>query len=67
MLTSEPSYFDFLMKRRPLRRTRVPLAQAAGAMPDLKRHPRTRRPERTPSILPNGTIPVFGENASSSL
>jgi hypothetical protein len=67
MLTSEPSYFDFLMKRRSLRRTRVPFAQAAGVMPEVKPHPRTRRPERMPSIVPNGTIPVFGETVSSSL
>ena len=67
MLTSEPSYFDFLMTRRSLRRTRVPFAQAAGVMPEVKRHPRTRRPERMPSILPNGTIPVCGENVRSRL
>jgi hypothetical protein len=34
MLTSEPSYFNFLMKNRSLRRTPVPFAQAAGVLPE---------------------------------
>ncbi len=35
MLTSEPSYFDFLMKNRGVRRTPVPFAQAVGVLPEL--------------------------------
>jgi len=34
MLTSEPSYFNFLMKSRGLRRTPVPFAQATGVLPE---------------------------------
>jgi hypothetical protein len=45
MLT-EPSYFDFLMKHRCDRRARVPLAQAAGVLPERKRIVRPRRAER---------------------
>jgi hypothetical protein len=45
MITSEPSYFDFLMKRCVCR-TRVPFAQAVGVMPERALHVRTRRPER---------------------
>jgi hypothetical protein len=67
MLTSEPSYFDFLMNRRCLRRKRVPFVQAVGVMPELARHARTSRPERTPPILPNGTRPVFGKDIRPSL
>jgi len=67
MLTSEPSYFDFLMKRRSFRRTRVPFAQAAGVMPEVKRYRRSRRPEPMPPMLPSGTIPVFGEDVRPSL
>jgi len=37
MLTSEPSYFNFLMKTRGLRRTPVPFAQAAGVQPEFSR------------------------------
>jgi hypothetical protein len=37
MLTGEPSYFDFLMTNRGLRRTPVPFAQAAGVLPELPR------------------------------
>jgi hypothetical protein len=34
MFTAEPSYFDFLMKHRTPRRTRVPFAQAVGVVPE---------------------------------
>ena len=67
MLTSEPSYFDFLMKRRCLPRTRVPFAQAVGVMPERTRHAHTRRPERMRPILQSRTSPVFGENVRPSL
>jgi hypothetical protein len=60
MLTSEPSYFDFLMKRRCLRRTRVPFAQATGVMPELTRHLRTYGPERTRAILTDETAHTPG-------
>ncbi len=43
MLTSEPSYFNFLMKNRGLRATRVPFAQAAGVLPELSRDVRVTR------------------------
>ncbi len=43
MLTSEPSYFNFLMKSRGLRRARVPFVQAAGVLPDLARAVRVTR------------------------
>ena len=43
MLTSESSYFDFLMKNRGVRRTPVPFAQAVGVLPELARAVRLRR------------------------
>ena len=43
MLTGEPSYFDFLMTNRGLRRTPVPFAQAAGVLPELPRAVRVTR------------------------
>lgn len=43
MLTSEPSYFDFLMKNRSLRGARVPFAQAAGVLPELAHAVRVMR------------------------
>jgi hypothetical protein len=42
MLTAEPSYFNFLMQNRGLRRTPVPFAQAAGVLPELARSIRFR-------------------------
>src|SRR5262252_10395590 len=42
MLTSEPSYFNFLMKTRGLRRTPVPFARAAGVQPEFSRGVRLR-------------------------
>jgi hypothetical protein len=44
MLTSESSYFNFLMKNRGVRRTPVPFAQAVGVLPELARAVRCRRP-----------------------
>jgi hypothetical protein len=67
MLTSEPSYFDFLMKRRGLRRTRVPFAPPVGVIPEVTRQVRTRRLEGMRPILPNGTSPVLGETVRPSL
>jgi hypothetical protein len=67
MLTSEPSYFNFLMKRRSHCRTRVPFAQAAGAIPDVKRRLRTRRPERMPTVFANETIPAFSEDVTPNV
>lgn len=46
MITAEPSYFDFLMKHRCPRRTRVPFAQAVGVMPELTRVVRLRVSDR---------------------
>jgi hypothetical protein len=43
MLTTEPSYFNFLMKNRSLRGARVPFAQAAGVRPELSREARVTR------------------------
>jgi hypothetical protein len=43
MLTGEPSYFNFLMTKRGLRRTPVPFAPAAGVLPDLARAVRVTR------------------------
>jgi hypothetical protein len=51
MLTAEPSYFNFLMGHRCMRRARVPFAQAAGLVPDLTSVLRTRRLQRA---LPSG-------------
>jgi hypothetical protein len=51
MITAEPSYFDFLMKHRCPRRTRVPFAQAVGVMPELGRVVRLRASDRA---LPAG-------------
>jgi hypothetical protein len=48
MLTSESSYFDFLMKNRGIRRTPVPFAQAVGVLPELARAVRLRRPALQP-------------------
>jgi len=42
MFTSEPSYFDFLMKNRRVRRTAVPFVQAVGVLPELARSARFR-------------------------
>jgi hypothetical protein len=42
MITSEPSYFNFLMKNRGVRRTPVPFAQAVGILPELARSVRFR-------------------------
>lgn len=33
--TAEPSYFNFLMEMSDLHRAHVPLAQAAGVLPEL--------------------------------
>jgi hypothetical protein len=41
-LTSESSYFNFLMKNRSIRRTPVPFAQAVGVLPELARVARLR-------------------------
>ena len=49
MLTSESSYFDFLMKNRGVRRTPVPFAQAVGVLPELARAVRLRRPALQPT------------------
>jgi hypothetical protein len=67
MLTAEPSYFDFLMKRRCLRRTRVPFAQAVGVVPERMPVARSHRPPRLRPVLPNGTNQVFGENIKPGL
>jgi hypothetical protein len=48
MLTSESSYFNFLMKNRGVRRTPVPFAQAVGVLPELARAVRCRRPAPQP-------------------
>jgi hypothetical protein len=42
MFTSEPSYFDFLMKNRGAGRTCVPFVQAVGVLPELARSVRFR-------------------------
>jgi hypothetical protein len=42
MFTAEPSYFNFLMQNRGLRRTPVPFVQAAGILPELARRIRFR-------------------------
>jgi hypothetical protein len=47
-LTSEPSYFDFLMKNRSVRRTPIPFAQAVGVLPELARSIRFRPPASQP-------------------
>ncbi len=41
-LTSEPSYFNFLMKNRGVSRNHVPFAQAVGVLPELARTIRFR-------------------------
>jgi hypothetical protein len=48
MLTSESSYFDFLMKNRGVRRAPVPFAQAVGVLPELARAIRCMRPASQP-------------------
>jgi hypothetical protein len=48
MFTSEPSYFDFLMKNRSVRRTPVPFAQAVGILPELAHVVRYRPPVSQP-------------------
>jgi hypothetical protein len=49
--TGEPSYFNFLMTNRGLRRAPVPFAQATGVLPELAHAPRVRPvtsgPQRT--------------------
>jgi hypothetical protein len=58
MFTSEPSYFNFLMKRGCVHRSRVPFAQAVGVMPEHTQHARHAcRPERIQPPLPNGGRP----------
>jgi hypothetical protein len=48
MFTSEPSYFNFLMKNCSARRTTVPFAQAVGVLPELARTVRFRAPASQP-------------------
>jgi len=48
MFTSEPSYFNFLMKNRSVRRTPVPFAQAVGVLPELAHVVRYRPPVSQP-------------------
>jgi hypothetical protein len=51
MLTAEPSYFNFLMEHRSVRRVRVPFAQAVGLIPELASVVRARRPQRVQAML----------------
>jgi hypothetical protein len=41
--TGEPSYYNFLMTNRGLRRTAVPFARATGVLPELARDVRVVR------------------------
>jgi hypothetical protein len=43
MLTGEPSYFNFLMTNRGVRRSAVPFARATGVLPELARAVRATR------------------------
>jgi hypothetical protein len=43
MLTGEPSYFNFLMTNRGLRRSAVRFARATDALPELARAIRATR------------------------
>jgi hypothetical protein len=53
MPAAEASYFDFLMKHRHSRRTRVPFAQAVGVTPDLTR---VVRAQDTAALLPTDRL-----------
>jgi hypothetical protein len=56
MFTAEPSYYNFLMEHRCLRRSRVPFAQAVGLIPDLTSVMRARRPQRVQAMSLKGDI-----------
>jgi hypothetical protein len=47
MFTAEPSYFNFLMEHRCVRRARVPFAKAVGLIPELTSVVRARWPQRS--------------------
>jgi hypothetical protein len=66
MFTAEPSYFNFLMEHRCVRRVRVPFAQAVGVMPDLPRAERSRRWQRM-EAAPLNAAGHFGRNIKSGL
>jgi hypothetical protein len=66
MLTAEPSYFNFLMEHRCVRRVRVPFAQAVGVMPNFPRAVRSRRWQRIETASLNGAG-HFGRNITSCL
>jgi hypothetical protein len=51
MLTSEPSYFDFLMKNRGVRGIPVPFVQAVGVLPELARSIRFRPSASQPKAV----------------
>jgi hypothetical protein len=48
MFTAEPSYFNFLMEHRCMRR--VPFTRAVGLIPDLTSVVRARRPQRVQAM-----------------
>jgi hypothetical protein len=60
MFTAEPSYFNFLMEHRSGRRVRVPLAQAAGFMPEAASAERSRRSQRERAASLNGGCHLAG-------
>ena len=66
MITAEPSYFNFLMEHRCVRRVRVPFAQAAGVIPDLPRALGSRRWQRM-EAAPLNTAGHFRRDIRSGL
>lgn len=65
MITAEPSYYDYLMKNRCVRRTRVPFAQAVGVMPELTRNVRSSMPQRTRPVPAARLDHGFGRDAKA--
>jgi hypothetical protein len=51
MFTGEPSYFDFLMKNRGVRRIPVPFVQAVGVLPELAHSVRFRPSALLPKVV----------------
>jgi hypothetical protein len=53
MFTAEPSYFNFLMGHRCVRRARVPFTQAVGVMPEVTCVERSRWSQRDRAVSLN--------------
>jgi hypothetical protein len=66
-MIAEPSYFNFLMEQRCVRRGAAPLAQAFGVMPELDGAARRRRspPRQRASIAVDRPSRVMQDDSGS--